>query len=172
MKALYPGTFDPLTLGHQDVIRRGAIISDEMTIGVALTNKKNPIFSVEERINILEAYVNECHPSVKVTTYSGLTVDYCREHGIGVILRGIRNQLDFEYEYPIASVNSKLNQSVETVFVMTNPAISYISSSMVREVMEAGGAVEDFVSDFVRIQLYKKLGRGDELTAQERDMAL
>jgi len=178
MKALYPGTFDPLTRGHQDIIRRGLRIFDELVIGIALTNKKDPIFSVEERVQHINDYAAECHSGkyasakVEIFTYEGLTVDFCKKHDIDIILRGIRNQLDFEYEYPIATVNSKLDPSIETVFVMSDPSISYISSSMVREVMGAGGSVEEFVSPFVRIQLYAKFGRYGELTDSERSLIL
>lgn len=143
-KILYSGTFDPLTKGHLDLIVRGSKIADELVVGIIRNPNKNPMFSIEERREMIEAEI-ACLPNVKVDTFEGLLVDYVKEHNIDAVLRGLRATIDFEYEIQMAQVNSKLHKEMETIFLMTDERYSYISSSIVREVFTLGGEIADLV---------------------------
>lgn len=147
-RAVFPGSFDPITLGHYDIINRGIPLFDELIIAIGTNAEKKLMFSLEERLRFIEdAFANE--PNVRVETYSGLTIDFCRKVGADYILRGLRNPADFEFEKAIAHTNRKLSE-IETVFLLTSSGKSYISSSIVRDVIRNGGDYTGLVPDTVR----------------------
>ena len=147
-RAIFPGSFDPITLGHYDIILRGISLFDELVIAIGENADKQYMFSLEDRVRfITEAFKDE--PRISVRTYSGLTVDFCREVDAGFILRGLRNPADFEFEKAIAHTNRKLSE-IETVFLLTSSGKSYISSSIVRDVIRNGGDYTGLVPDTVR----------------------
>ncbi len=136
-RAIFPGSFDPLTLGHYDIIQRGVTLFDELLIAIGINADKKYMFSLEERTQfIVDAFKDE--PKIKVVTYEGLTVDFCKQVGADFILRGLRNPADFEFEKAIAHTNRQLSE-IETVFLLTSSGKSYISSSIVRDVIRNGG---------------------------------
>ena len=142
-KAVFPGSFDPITLGHTDIINRALPLFDELTIAIGININKKYMFDVDTRIQMIEkVYANE--PKIKVISYTGLTVDLCHKLNIDFILRGLRNPADFEFEKAIAQTNRKLG-NVETVFLLTGPETSYISSSIVRDIYKNGGDISDLV---------------------------
>ena len=141
-RAIFPGSFDPLTLGHDDIIRRGITLFDELFIAIGINSEKKYMFSLEERKRFIEeAFADE--PKIKVVTYEGLTVDFCKKIDANFILRGLRNPADFEFEKAIAHTNRKLSE-IETVFLLTSSGKSYISSSIVRDVIRNGGPSSPF----------------------------
>ena len=149
-RALFPGSFDPLTLGHFDIIKRGVTLFDELVIAIGINAEKNYMFSLEERVKFIEdAFKDE--PKIKVTTYQGLTVDFCKKIEANFILRGLRNPADFEFEKAIAHTNRKLSE-IETVFLLTSSGKSYISSSIVRDVIRNGGDYTGLVPDTVVVK--------------------
>ena len=136
-RAVFPGSFDPITLGHSDIIERGAKLFDELIIAIGINADKKYMFSLEQRKHFIEeAFKN--NPKIKVVTYSGLTIDFCKENKVDYILRGLRNPADFEFEKAIAHTNRHLS-SIETVFLLTAARTSYISSSIVRDVIRNNG---------------------------------
>ncbi len=146
-KALYPGSFDPLTMGHLNIIRRAAKLYDELTIGVVSNPSKASMFTLEEREEMLRDALKDL-PNVKVDHFSGLLADYVNRMGFDVVVRGLRATTDFEYEIQMAQMNARLfNESVETVFLMTDPQYSFISSSVVKEVQSLGGCIDGLVPD-------------------------
>jgi pantetheine-phosphate adenylyltransferase len=148
-RAIFPGSFDPITLGHYDIIHRGISLFDELIIAIGINMDKKYMFSLEERTRfITEAFNGE--PKIKVHTYKGLTVDFCKKMDAEFILRGLRNPGDFEFEKAIAHTNRKLSE-IETVFLLTSSGKSYISSSIVRDVIRNGGDYTGLVPDTVRI---------------------
>ncbi|TLF41592.1 pantetheine-phosphate adenylyltransferase [Maribacter aurantiacus] len=148
-RAIFPGSFDPLTLGHHDIIMRGITLFDELIIAIGKNAEKKYMFTLEERVTFIEkAFVNE--PKIKVLTYEGLTVDFCKKVNAGFILRGLRNPADFEFEKAIAHTNRKLSE-IETVFLLTSSGKSYISSSIVRDVIRNGGDYTGLVPDSVNV---------------------
>ena len=150
-KAIFPGSFDPITLGHVDIINRALPLFSEIIIAVGVNTDKTYLFSLEERISFIKKhYANE--PKVKVETYSGLTIDFCKKLNIHFILRGLRNPADFEFEKAIAQTNRKLS-TVETVFLLTSADTSFISSSIVRDVLKNGGDISCLVPDSVSKKL-------------------
>lgn len=149
-RAIFPGSFDPITLGHYDIITRGVTLFDELIIAIGVNADKKYMFSLEDRKRFIEeAFKDE--PKIKVTTYEGLTVDFCKEVDANFILRGLRNPADFEFEKAIAHTNRKLSE-IETVFLLTSSGKSYISSSIVRDVISNGGDYTSLVPDTVRIK--------------------
>ena len=147
-RALFPGSFDPLTLGHYDIIKRGIKLFDEVIVAIGVNSAKKYMFSLEERKQFIEeAFKDE--PGIKVAVYEGLTVDYCQEIGVKFILRGLRNPADFEFEKAIAHTNRDL-APIETVFLLTSAGTSYISSSIVREVIRNNGDYTKLVPKSVR----------------------
>lgn len=149
-RALFPGSFDPLTLGHYDIIKRGITLFDELVIAIGINADKSYMFSLEERVRFIEeAFKDE--PKIKVTTYQGLTVDFCKKIGANFILRGLRNPADFEFEKAIAHTNRKLSE-IETVFLLTSSGKSYISSSIVRDVIRNGGDYTGLVPETVVVK--------------------
>lgn len=146
-KAIFPGSFDPITLGHFDIIKRGITLFDEVIIAIGINAEKKYMFSLEDRKLFIEkAFENE--PKVKVITYHGLTIDLCKKEKAQFILRGLRNPADFEFEKSIAHTNRKLSK-IETVFLLTASNTSYISSSIVRDVIRNGGDYKQFVPESV-----------------------
>ena len=149
-KAIFPGSFDPITLGHYDIIERGVTLFDELIIAIGINADKNYMFSLEERKQfIAESFGN--NPKIKIVTYEGLTVHFCQENNIDFILRGLRNPADFEFEKSIAHTNRDLS-SIETVFLLTAASTSYISSSIVRDVIRNSGDYTKLVPKTVRIK--------------------
>ncbi|MBS9463201.1 pantetheine-phosphate adenylyltransferase [Flagellimonas sp. HMM57] len=149
-RAIFPGSFDPLTLGHSDIIKRGITLFDELIISIGINADKKYMFSLEERTQFIkEAFKDE--PKIKVVTYEGLTVDFCKKVNADFILRGLRNPADFEFEKAIAHTNRKLSE-IETVFLLTSSGKSYISSSIVREVIRNGGDYTSLVPDTVVVK--------------------
>ena len=149
-RAIFPGSFDPITLGHYDIIKRGVKLFDEVIVAIGINSDKKYMFSLEERMRFIEeAFKDE--PKVKVLTYQGLTVDFCKEIGVKFILRGLRNPADFEFEKAIAHTNRKL-AAVETVFLLTASRTSFISSSIVREVIRYKGNYSILVPDSVKVK--------------------
>ncbi|MDL4841282.1 pantetheine-phosphate adenylyltransferase [Aquibacillus rhizosphaerae] len=153
--AICPGSFDPVTFGHLDIIQRGAKVFDEVIVAVFNNQSKSPLFSVEERVSMLEA-VTKHLGNVTVDACSGLLVDYAKQRNAQTILRGLRAVSDFEYEMQITSMNRKLNEEVETFFMMTNNQYSFLSSSMVKEVAKYQANVSDLVPSVVEQALNKK----------------
>jgi pantetheine-phosphate adenylyltransferase len=148
-KAIFPGSFDPITLGHFDIIKRSIPLFDEIIVAIGINADKKYMFSLEERKRFIEAsFANET--SVKVITYEGLTIDLCKKLNANFILRGLRNPADFEFEKAIAHTNRRLSK-IETVFLLTAAKTSYISSSIVRDVIRNGGEYQMLVPDAVRI---------------------
>ena len=154
-KALYPGSFDPLTMGHLNIIRRAAKLYDELTIGVVSNSSKASMFTLEEREEMLKDALRDL-PNVKVDHFSGLLADYVNRMGFDVVVRGLRATTDFEYEIQMAQMNARLfNESVETVFLMTDPQYSFISSSVVKEVHTLGGCIDGLVPDEILKRMVK-----------------
>ena len=155
-KAIYPGTFDPITYGHLDVIERASRICDEVIIGVAHNEDKNPLFSINERVAILRKATSK-FKNVTVEDFKGLVVAYAREKKIRVIIRGLRMISDFEYEFQMALTNRKLAEDIETIFMMTGDNFAYLSSKLIKEAVKLGADVKSFVPNFVADALEKKL---------------
>jgi pantetheine-phosphate adenylyltransferase len=143
--AVYPGTFDPFTYGHLDLVKRALRLFPRLIVAVARNPQKTPLFTVEERLAILREALGDL-PEVELDTYDALTVDYVRQKGARVILRGLRAVSDFETEFAMALMNRKLSEEVEAVFLMPNQAYTYLSSRMVKEVALLGGSVDDLVT--------------------------
>lgn len=156
--AIYPGSFDPVTYGHLDIIRRAADIFDELTISVLNNVKKTPLFSVEERVRILEEATKDI-PNVKIESFSGLLVDYAKQKNVHVIVRGLRAITDFEYELQNAQTNRLLSkEELDTMFFTTSLEYAYLSSTTVREIASFGGDISGCVPDFVGRMIYEKYG--------------
>jgi pantetheine-phosphate adenylyltransferase len=153
--AVCPGSFDPITYGHLDIIKRGAKIFDELHVVVLNNSSKNPLFSVEERISLIKEVTKDI-PSVKVDMFQGLLVDYARTVQASAIIRGLRAVSDFEYEMQITSMNRVLDEEIETFFIMTNNQYSFLSSSIVKEVAKYGGDISELVPPYVEQALKKK----------------
>lgn len=148
-RAVFPGSFDPITLGHYDIIERGLGLFDEIIIAIGINADKKYMFTLEQRKQFIEkAFINE--PRIKVMTYSGLTIDFCKKQDAPFILRGLRNPADFEFEKAIAHTNRKLSE-IETVFLLTSSGKSYISSSIVRDVIRNNGDFKCLVPDTVKL---------------------
>jgi pantetheine-phosphate adenylyltransferase len=155
--AVFPGSFDPITNGHLDIVDRGLAVFDRVRMAILVNPDKQPLFSVEERLAIIrEAYRR--NPRVEVDTFSGLLVDYAKRVGARVIIRGLRAISDFEYEFQMALMNRRLNPRIETVFMMPAERYSYVSSRLVKEVFQLGGRVTDLVPPVVVRRLSEKYG--------------
>ena len=156
--AVFPGSFDPITNGHVDIIGRGLSVFDKVTIAILMNPEKQPLFSVEERVEIIrETYQGENR--VSVDTFSGLLVDYAEKVEATVIVRGLRAISDFEYEFQMALMNRRLKPHIETVFMMPAESYSYLSSRLVKEVFQLGGSVRELVPSGVERRLREKYGR-------------
>ena len=157
--AMYPGTFDPITLGHEDIIKRAVNVFDRVVIAIAAdTGSKTPMFDLEERGELARSALAGVD-GVEVASYKGLTVDFARDNGLSVIIRGLRAVSDFEYEFQLATMNRHLTEEVETVFLTPPETYTFISSSLVREIARLGGDVSEFVSPKVKDALLERLGR-------------
>ncbi len=156
--AVCPGSFDPATNGHVDVIERAADLYDQVVVGVAANPEKHPLFTLEERVAFLKAVFKD-NDKVEVHTYDTLLVDFARKHESKVIVRGLRAVSDFEREFQIAQFNKKLDPSIETVFIMATPRYAYLSSSAVKEIAKYGGCVKGLVPEIVEEALYERFGR-------------
>ena len=154
--AVCPGSFDPITYGHLDIIQRGAKIFDEVYVGVLQNSAKKSLFTVEERVQIIEEATAHI-PNVKVDSFQGLLVDYAKERNANAVLRGLRAVSDFEYEMQIASMNRLLNDQIDTFFIMTSDQYSFLSSSIVKEVAKYGGDVSELVPECVQKRLSVKM---------------
>lgn len=156
--AMYPGTFDPITLGHEDLVRRACRLFDKVVIAIAANPSKEPMFSVEERVDLAEVALADFQ-NVEVMGYEGLTVEFALAHDLQVIVRGLRAISDFEYEFQLANMNRHLTEEVETAFLTPTEKYTYISSSLVREIASMGGDISEFVSPEVRKALLDRCGR-------------
>lgn len=146
--AVFPGSFDPVTIGHMDLIKRALAIFDKLVIGVLANSVKNPFFTEEERVYMLKELTKDM-PGTEVMQFNGLLVDFVKETKADAVIRGIRNSIDFEYEFPLAQANYKLDYKADTIFLATLPEHSYISSSAVRELVRYKGDIKGFVPDVV-----------------------
>lgn len=156
--AVYPGSFDPLTNGHVDIIKRGARLFDRVIVAILVNAEKTPLFTMDERVQIATRVFQDDH-NVEVDTFKGLLVDYVAQRQAHVIVRGLRAVSDFEYEYQMALMNQRLNSRVDTVFMMPAGQYAHISSRMIKEVFSLGGSVHGLVPDFVEERMRAKLGR-------------
>ena len=154
--AIYPGTFDPITNGHSDLIQRAAQIFDKVIVAIAANPKKAPLFSLEERVELAEAALSGID-NVAVSGFDSLLADFAREHGAKVILRGLRAVSDFEYEFQLAGMNRRLAPDIETMFLAPAETYTFLSSSLVKEVAELGGNIDEFVDSKVRAALHNRL---------------
>ena len=154
-RAVYTGSFDPVTNGHMDIIRRASEIFDVLIVSVLNNKEKTPLFSVEERVKILEEATKDL-PNVQIDSFSGLLVDYAREKDLHVIVRGLRAITDFEYELQMAQTNRVLEPEVDTTFLITSLEYAYLSSTVVKEVAAFGGDIHKFVPDFVEKEIRAK----------------
>ena len=158
VSAVYPGSFDPVTYGHIDVIERAASRFDRLIVACLRNATKAPVFDVDERLDLLETVTRDM-PNVEVASFEGLLVDFCRDRGVGIIVKGLRAVSDFEYELQMAQMNSRLGD-VETLFLTTSPVYSFLSSSLVKEVARFGGDVSDFVPPAVADRLAQNYAPG------------
>ena len=146
---VYPGTFDPITLGHIDIIKRGAQIVDKLVIGVTTNPSKSPMFSVEERLAMVRREVDQIDGDIGVVDFDSLLMDFAEREGAKIIIRGLRAVADFEYEYQMAGMNQQLNDRIETVFLMADVCLQPIASRLVKEIARYGGAIDKFVTPAV-----------------------
>jgi pantetheine-phosphate adenylyltransferase len=158
--AVYPGTFDPLTNGHVDIIQRGAALFDRIVVAILINPTKSPLFSVEERVEMARA-VFKSQPGVEVDTFDGLLIDYAQQRQANVIVRGLRAISDFEYEMQMALMNRHLSSAIETILMMPAESYTYLSSRLVKEVFGLGGSVRGLVPDIVEARLREKAGVGN-----------
>ena len=156
--ALYPGTFDPMTLGHMDIIKRASKLCDKLIIGVAINRSKNPLFGLDERVEMVEMAVEPLRDKIEVEVrpFEGLLIHFVESVGATVIVRGLRAVSDFEYEFQMAGMNDRLNPEIETVFLMSDPQYQTIASRLVKEIARLGGDVAQFVTPEVEVRLKDK----------------
>lgn len=156
LRAVYPGSFDPVTYGHLDIIRRSRSLADELIVGVLNNKAKTPLFSVEERVKMLEEMTKNM-PGVKVVPFEGLLIDFAKEMSAGIVVRGLRAVTDFEYELQMTQTNNKLSPELETVFLTTSLEYSYLSSTIVKEVAAFGGDISQFVPEMIERRIQEKI---------------
>ena len=156
LKAIYPGSFDPVTNGHLDIIKRSAKIVDQLIVGVLNNNAKNPLFSVEERVKMLKEVTKDID-NVIIVPFDGLLIDFARQQEAKLVIRGLRAITDFEYELQMSQTNHKLGPDVETMFLTTSIEYSYLSSTTVKEIAVFGGDVSQFVPEAVAVELLNKI---------------
>ncbi len=157
-RAIYPGSFDPVTFGHIDMIERSAKIVDELVVAILVNSAKNPLFSVEERVSMLREITGHV-PNIKITSFHGLLIDYARKVDASIIVRGLRAVTDFEYELQIAQTNRIVDDRVDTVFLTTSLEYAYLSSTIVKEVASYGGDISHFVPEQLIDRIYAKFTR-------------
>ncbi|MCD7957947.1 MAG: pantetheine-phosphate adenylyltransferase [Lachnospiraceae bacterium] len=155
-RAVYPGSFDPVTRGHLDIIERAANLADELIVGVLNNNEKTPLFSVEERVKMLVDVTTHI-PNVRVEAFSGLSVEFCKKCDASFLVRGLRAVTDFEYELQMAQTNRSLDRDVDTLFLTTALNYAYISSTIVKEVAFYGGDISEFVPPQIKERVYAKI---------------
>lgn len=151
--AIFPGSFDPFTIGHESIVRRASAIYDKIIVGIGINTTKTSYFTFEKRLAMIQK-VFENEPLVEVQSFDGLTVDFCTKVGARFILRGLRTSADFEYERAIAQMNHAMNPDIETVFMLTKPEHTHITSTIVREVMKHGGDASIFLPQVLRNEIY------------------
>ncbi len=157
---VYPGTFDPITLGHMDIIERGAKLVDELIIGVTTNIAKSPMFNDDERIAMVEREVAALNnANIRVVGFNSLLVDFAKAQGAAVVIRGIRGVTDFEYEYQLTGMNRQLNEEIETVFLMADVSLQPIASRLVKEIAQYGGDVHKFVTPIVRDEIVARVNK-------------
>ncbi len=154
---VYPGTFDPITLGHLDIIRRGAHLVDRLVIGVTTNPSKEPMFSVAERLEMVQREVSDMPGDISVVQFNSLLMDFAEAQGASLILRGLRAVADFEYEYQMAGMNQQLNDDIETVFLMADVSLQPIASRLVKEIARYGGKIDKFVTRAVAADVARHL---------------
>jgi pantetheine-phosphate adenylyltransferase len=164
---VYPGTFDPLTLGHLDIIRRGTHLVDRLVLGVTTNPSKSPMFSVAERIAMLEQETSDL-PSVSVVEFDSLLMDFAEREGATLILRGLRAVADFEYEYQMAGMNQQLNDRIEMVFLMADVCLQPIASRLVKEIARYGGVIDKFVTPAVAAAVAQRLKQDPDFSDRRR----
>ena len=152
--AVYPGTFDPITNGHQDLVRRAAGVFDRVIVAIASNPNKTPMFALDKRVGLAKQVLSDIG-NVEVMGYAGLTVDFAREHGVQVVVRGLRAVSDFEFEFQLANMSRHLSRDLETVFLTPQEQFTFISSTLVREIAILGGDVKEFVHPLVAAELKK-----------------
>ncbi|MBR7163815.1 MAG: pantetheine-phosphate adenylyltransferase [Clostridia bacterium] len=157
--AIYPGSFDPVTCGHLDIIRRSCKLFDTVIIAVLNNSAKNPLFSVDERIELIKKSITDL-TNCKVMYFDGLLVDFAKQQSATAVIKGLRTISDFEYEYQMAQLNKKLNANIETLFMVTNANYSYISSSVVKEIASLGGDFSDLVPKEIYEDVRQKIEKG------------
>lgn len=160
-RAIYPGSFDPVTLGHMDIISRAAKVVDELIVAVLINSAKKPLFSVEERVSMLEEITRDI-PNVKVKSFDGLLVEYAENEKADFIVRGLRAVTDFEYELQIAQSNHIVNPRVDTLFLTTSLEYAYLSSTIVKEIASYGGDISRFVPEQLMERIYTKYNNGKQ----------
>jgi pantetheine-phosphate adenylyltransferase len=158
--AVYPGTFDPITLGHLDIIRRGAHLVDKLVIGVTTNPSKEPMFAVEERLAMVRREVQDIGGTVEVVEFDNLLMNFAEAQGATAILRGLRAVADFEYEFQMAGMNQQLNDNIETIFLMADVSLQPIASKLVKEIARFGGAIDKFVTPAVADDVRRHLNGG------------
>jgi pantetheine-phosphate adenylyltransferase len=158
--AVYPGTFDPVTLGHLDIIRRGSHLADKLVIGVTTNPSKEPMFTVAERLAMVRREIADIPGKIEVVEFDSLLMDFAEAQGASMILRGLRAVADFEYEFQMAGMNQQLNDSIETVFLMADVSLQPIASKLVKEIARYGGAIEKFVPPNVAADVRRHLKGG------------
>lgn len=156
LKVVYPGTFDPITRGHEDIVRRAAGLFDHVIVAVAKSTGKNPMFSLEERVELASKVLSDC-PNVEVLGFSGLLMQFVREQGARAVVRGLRAVSDFEYEFQLAGMNRQLFPEMETIFLTPAEQYMFVSASLVREIAQLKGDVSKFVSPLVQERIALKL---------------
>lgn len=156
LRVVYPGSFDPVTYGHLDIIRRSRSLADELIVGVLNNKAKTPLFSVEERVKMLKEMTKNM-PGVKIVPFEGLLIDFAKEMSAGIVVRGLRAVTDFEYELQMAQTNNKLSPELETVFLTTSLEYSYLSSTIVKEVAAFGGDISQFVPETIERRIQEKI---------------
>ena len=157
-KAIYPGTFDPFTRGHEDIVRRASRLFDQVVVAVAASSGKKPLFTLNERVEMSKQVLTDC-PNVKVMAFSGLLMEFLQEQGARVILRGLRAVSDFEYEFQMAGMNRSMYPDVETMFMTPSEQYMFVSATIVREIALLGGDADKFVHPLIATQLRSKAGK-------------
>jgi pantetheine-phosphate adenylyltransferase len=157
-RAMYPGTFDPFTNGHNDLVRRACRIFDHVVVAIAANPGKAPLFTLEQRMALARRVLEDV-PNVEVAGYSGLTVNFAREHGLNAIVRGLRAVSDFEFEFQLATMNRHLSNEVETVFLTPTEQFNFISSTLIREIASLGGDIREFVHPLVAEAIEQRLAK-------------
>ena len=155
--AVYPGTFDPITLGHLDIIRRGAHLVDKLVVGVTTNPSKEPMFTTAERLDMVKREIADIHGNIEVIEFDSLLMDFAEQQGATAILRGLRAVADFEYEFQMAGMNQQLNDDIETVFLMADASLQPIASKLVKEIARYGGSIDKFVTPSVAADVRRHL---------------